>query len=89
MIEAINKIIKNNYLHLMNITSEKQLKEKLAFAITDYNTARPHYSLNGYTPSEVLSGQPINKRRFSEQIIKARAERLAHNRKNNCKNCTR
>jgi putative transposase len=87
MIEAINKIIKNNYLHLMNITSEKQLRQKLAYAIHDYNTIRPHFSLDGRTPLEVLSGIQIDRKTLARQVSQARAARIAHNRNINCKTC--
>ena len=88
MVEAVNKIIKNDYLYALNITSEKQLTESLEFAVNDYNNIRPHDSIGGNTPFQVLSNNLTDKEALKLQKAKARTERIATNRKNNCRKCS-
>lgn len=49
-IERLNDTIKNQYLNRMDISSEKDLKQKVAKTMETYNTMRPHKSLAGLTP---------------------------------------
>jgi hypothetical protein len=49
-IERLNDTVKNQYLNRMDISSEKDLKQKVAKTIETYNTLRPHKSLKGLTP---------------------------------------
>jgi len=59
LVEAQNKIVKNNYLKMMDISSLKQLEEKLEFTIQDYNHVRPHISLKGLTPFEAFYSKKV------------------------------
>jgi transposase InsO family protein len=49
-IERLNDTIKNQYLNRMDISSEKDLNQKVAKTMETYNTLRPHKSLAGLTP---------------------------------------
>jgi putative transposase len=52
MIEAINKIIKHQFLHPKEITNGNQLTNIMTYTILIYNTIRPQMSLGGNTPKE-------------------------------------
>lgn len=56
MVEAVNKILKYRSLFLHNIPDIHALQKHLEKFIPVYNDIRPHCSLKGLTPSEVLSG---------------------------------
>jgi len=56
MVESVNKIIKYRSLFLHNIPDINSLKKHLEEFIPVYNNIRPHVSLNGLTPNEVLTG---------------------------------
>jgi putative transposase len=49
-IERLNDTVKNQYLNRMDITGERDLKQKVAKTIETYNNLRPHKSLGGLTP---------------------------------------
>ena len=87
MVEALNKTVKNNYLRMMNIYSQKMLIEMVDFVVHDFNVIRPHYSLLGNTPIEVFEHRPWDKSVLSNQMILAKEQRIAHNKKNRCKTC--
>jgi putative transposase len=46
-IERVNDTIKNQYLLRMEISSERQLQQRVAKVMETYNTQRPHQSLPG------------------------------------------
>ncbi len=78
-IEAINKILKNNYLNKMEIENRQHLEKNLKKVIHDYNQLRPHGSLNGLTPSEVYTGlKSIDILPFSNKI-QTRFDRIKEN----------
>jgi hypothetical protein len=56
MFEAFNKIVKYRSLYLENIPDIHALQKHLEKFIPVYNDKRPHCSLKGLTPSEVLAG---------------------------------
>jgi len=87
IVEALIKIIKNNYLHQMVITSISELTTALDFSVNDYNNKRPHHTLKGLTPKEVFSGKTIDKCLQHAQTKAAQAKRLEENRKNRCNDC--
>lgn len=87
MVEAIIKIIKNNYLRMMNITSEIQLHKALEFSVMDYNQVRPHVTLTGSTPLESFTDNPWDRTTLRVLMSDARQERVAENRRNTCKGC--
>lgn len=56
IVEAVNKIVKYRSLFLQDIPDIHALKTHLEMFIPVYNETRPHCSLKGLTPSEVLAG---------------------------------
>ena len=56
MVEAVNKIVKYRSLFLADIPDIHALQKHLEKFIPVYNEKRPHCSLKGLTPAEVLSG---------------------------------
>jgi len=56
LVESVNKIIKYRSLFLHNIPNIHALRKHLEEFIPVYNSVRPHVSLNGLTPNEVLTG---------------------------------
>ena len=50
--ERVNGTIKNDYLFSYDPQNEIALKHELARAVRNYNTSRPHSSLQGKTPAE-------------------------------------
>jgi len=56
MVEAVNKIVKYRSLFLYNIPDIHALQKHLERFVPVYNDIRPHHSLKGLTPSEVLAG---------------------------------
>ncbi len=56
MVEAVNKIVKYRSLFLQDIPDVHALQKHLEKFIPVYNDIRPHCSLKGLTPSEVLAG---------------------------------
>jgi len=56
MVEAVNKIVKYRSLFLDNIPNIHALQKHMEKFVPVYNDVRPHCSLKGLTPSEVLAG---------------------------------
>ena len=56
IVEAVNKIVKYGFLYLQDIPDIFALQKHLEVFVPVYNEVRPHCSLKGLTPSEVLSG---------------------------------
>jgi len=62
MVEAVNKIVKYRSLFIENILDINALQRHLKKFVPVYNYMRPHCSLKGFTPSEVLAGlRPDNR----------------------------
>ncbi len=62
MVEAVNKIVKYRSLFLDSIPDINALQKHLEKFVPVYNEMRPHCSLKGLTPSEVLAGlRPDNR----------------------------
>lgn len=87
MVEAVNKILKYNYLFPFEIKSLQHLLKQLEFAIYDYNIKRPHFALKGSTPFEAFNNTPWDTSLMPIQFELARLDRLTINRKNVCKGC--
>ena len=83
MIEAVNKIMKYNYLFREKIPDFESCSKYLEKFIPDYNE-RPHCSLQGLTPNEAYSGVNLNLQEISEQVRSARAVRILENRQYFC-----
>ena len=58
--ERVNGTIKNDYLFPYDPQNEIALKHELARAVRNYNTSRPHSSLQGKTPAEYRISNPGN-----------------------------
>lgn len=58
-IEAIHRILKGRYLRNQKFSSPEELTKFLHLAVKDYNTKRPHCSLNLRTPKEAYFGIPL------------------------------
>jgi len=56
--ERVNGTIKNDYLIPYNPQNEVALMRELARAVMNYNTGRPHKSLQGKTPAEYRESNP-------------------------------
>jgi transposase InsO family protein len=86
LVESVNKIIKYRSLFLHNIPNIDALKKHLDEFIPVYNNVRPHVSLNGFTPNEVLTGfNPDNTEHLKAMNIKS-YNRVSH--KNSPVSCT-
>ncbi len=71
----------------MGIDNPKHLPDAIDFSINDINHVRPHNAIGGLIPIEALRRIIINTEERQQQLQKARAERLEHNRKNICEKC--
>ena len=87
MIEAINKIIKHQFLHPKEIGDGKQLGNILEETITVYNAIRPQMSLGGNTPSETFNRKTIDFSVYSKNFNVQKAIRITENKKIKCKRC--
>lgn len=87
IVEAINKILKNSFLHHFEIKTFEELKRLIEQFVKDYNEIRPHCSLNGLTPDEAYTNQPIPTELYAKQKEVSRLARLAANRAKTCGNC--
>ena len=85
MIEAVNKILKYQYLFKKPIPDKEHLQEAIRSAIDDYNS-RPHYALKGVTPNDAYAGKVFNRDEYQERIHAARFARITENRKS-CDPC--
>ena len=87
MIEAINKIIKHQFLHPKEIVNENQLTNIMTDTISNYNTLRPQMSLGGNTPQETFNGLSIDISRYTHNFKEQKALRKQLNKENACKVC--
>jgi len=53
-IEAYNKIVKNEFLAVENISNRKEGKKMYSMFVKAYNEEREHGSIDGHTPSEMF-----------------------------------
>jgi len=85
-IEAVNKIMKYNFLFRQDLYDFKHVQRFLETAVEDYNN-RPHSALFGLTPYEVFHGRAPDKTLFKSQMEHAKIIRKAENRSLSCDNC--
>ena len=83
MVEAVNKHIKYYYLFKNELKDLQDTVTYLSTSVPDYNN-KPHGRLYGLTPNEVLDGIVPDKKRFQQDMIKARLRRLEQNRLIEC-----
>lgn len=86
-IEALNKIIKHQFLLPQNLENRKQLMNALAEDVPTYNTIRPQYSLQGNTPEETFGGKPIADNSYKTHFAEQKTQRIVINQQNKCKAC--
>jgi len=80
LIEAVNKILKYQYLFRNPIPDLEHLEAAVREAIDDYNR-RPHAALNGLTPEQAYSGMVFDRQAYHERILEAsRNRRLVNSR---------
>ena len=88
LVEAHFSLIKYNYLYRMKIKSIAELHAAMEFLVKDFNTIRPHGSLNGSTPDEAyFNGTIMPKTTYEAQIQQAKALRIEANKRSACKKC--
>ena len=87
MVEAVNRVVKYQFLFHRDIASFNTLDRYLQECIPDFNTKRPHYGLHGNTPEQVLNGNYLDWERLSSQMKAARVRRMEENRKSSCEIC--
>jgi putative transposase len=87
MIEALNKVIKQQFLYPLQILSRTSLDKILAEIINVYNSKRPQMHLQGNTPFETYNGTPIDFGRYTVGFSKQKRLRILENQKNRCKVC--
>jgi putative transposase len=83
-VEALDKVLKNNYLNKMSLANKEALIKVLKEVVEDYNN-RPHGSLLGFTPNEVYQNE---KPEISMNFHQARQNRKNYNRNFCCINLT-
>jgi putative transposase len=87
MAEALNKILKYQYLYRQPIYDFNSLEATFQNGVGDYNFQRPHIGIDGLTPYEAFTGVKVNHNYYSDQRILARENRIAFNKRNICKSC--
>lgn len=88
LVEAHFSLIKYNYLYRMKINGISALHEAMEFLVNDFNSIRPHGSLNGSTPDEAyFNGKVMPKNAYESQLKLARQNRVKQNLANTCAKC--
>ena len=87
MIEALNKVIKHQFLFPKNIDNSNQLSKILGQSVEIYNEQRPQMSLGGNTPIETFNGSSIDISKYIQSFNAHKALRRQLNKKNACKAC--
>jgi len=89
MVEAVNKVMKHQFLLPKQISSLKQLKTAVKQDVELYNEVRPQSILRGNTPRETHSGIPNDFSRFTNGFQSQKQIRLAENQKSLCNSCNK
>ncbi|OUS13587.1 hypothetical protein A9Q93_09095 [Nonlabens dokdonensis] len=84
MIEALNKVIKHQFLFHQEITSREQLTKYLNQTVIIYNELRPQMNLGGNTPLETFNGLSIDLSQYTRDFKEQKQLRILTNRKNAC-----
>jgi hypothetical protein len=79
-VEAYNKIVKNEFLAVEDISSRDDGKVRYDLFVKAYNEAREHGGINGLTPSEMFLQRLIK----SDTYTKKKQESVTHVGKQNC-----
>jgi putative transposase len=84
-IKAFNEITKHQFLLSLNLENRKQLINALPNDVSVYNNVRPQLSLQGNTPVETFSGNPITINAYKAHFHEQKTLRVAKNKKINAK----
>jgi putative transposase len=87
MIEAINKIIKHQFLYHKEIPDRKKLETVFEETVSVYNTIRPQMSLHGNTPIQTFQGKSMDFSAYSNSFHTQKAIRIQQNTKSKCIKC--
>lgn len=87
MVEALNKVIKHQFLFPKEILNRDQLHKILEQSTEVYNNLRPQMSLGGNTPIETFNGMTIVITRYTQNFNEHKALRREANKQNICKVC--
>lgn len=79
IVEAVNKIVKYRSLFLNNIQDITALQKHLEIFVPIYNEVRPHCSLKGLTPNEVLEGLRPDNFEHLKSVNLYSEKRVVHN----------
>lgn len=85
--EAINKILKHQFLLPKQLQNFEQLLPLLIFSITIYNTIRPQQRLLGNTPEETFNGKAVLAINYNRNFNVQKAKRIEFHQNNICKIC--
>ena len=85
--EAINKILKHQFLLPLHLQNFEQLLPGLISAITTYNTIRPQQRLLRNSPIETFNGKPILTTNYNCDFSIQKAKRIEFHQNNTCKIC--
>ena len=86
-IEALNKVIKHQFLLPQNLQNFKQLETALDHSVITYNFVRPQLALQGNTPQETFYGKAIDLKSHKTHFINQKAYRIEQNNKNKYSSC--
>lgn len=89
MVEATNKILKNNYLLDHKFTCVDSLQEFLDGVLLDFNSERNNAQLYGLTPDRAFAGEVPDPDRFKAAIMDARYARVMENQEFPCGSCSK
>lgn len=84
VIEAVNKVMKHQFLLPRNLQNGYELEIALKQDVHTYCYIRPQQSLRGNTPIEAHQGKPVLIPNFTTQ----KALRITQNQLNRCKKCS-
>jgi putative transposase len=77
-IEAYNKIVKNEFLAVENISNVEEGKKMYFMFVKAYNDEREHGGIDGHTPSEMFLIKGRLNNSSSKKIIKQIKESVTH-----------
>ena len=87
IVEAMNKILRYQYLYLHDIPDIEILRKHLEHYVPMYNEVRPHCSLDGLTPFEALNYDGLAQDEILEGFLQAKKNRILINRQHSCGVC--
>ena len=85
MVEAVNKVIKYDFLFWKKFPDFEQTESYLETVVDEYNN-KPYNLLNGLTPKEVFERKMPDKDMFKNEIKEAMKARIEENKRNLCEN---